>query len=378
MKNSSRFLLLVAIVLTVSWSLVALADAPAGYYDSVDLSSKATFRVTVHAIIKGQTVYPYTSSSTDTWDVLEDADQDPLNSTHILDLYKNRSTVKYGGGNDYYNREHSWPKSYGFPNEGVPPYTDCHHLFLCDSSYNSSRGNKPFDNCISSCTSRPADTYDGESGTNLYDSDSWEVWPGRKGDVARAMFYMDVRYEGDATGEPDLVLTDNQALIQTTSGGTAYMGLITALLEWNEDDPVDAKEMRRNDRVYSYQGNRNPFIDHPEWVNFLFGNGIISGVGDQAPAVVAVSIDRIAPNPFNPNTSIEYSVGVPGQVFVKIYDVMGRVVRTLVDGMDAAARDYHVRWDGHDDLGRTLPSSTYFCRVETAAGAATQKLTLLK
>ncbi len=376
MKNSSRILLFVAMAMSIA--LVVWAEAPAGYYDSVDLSSKATFRVTTHALIDHHTVFPYTSSSTDTWDILEDADEDPLNSANILDVYKNTSYVKFGGGVGPYNREHSWPKSYGFPSTSWVPYTDCHHLFLCDAGYNSFRGNKPYDNCYSSCTSRPVATYNGESGTNLYDVDSWETWQGRKGDVARAMFYMDVRYEGDASGELDLVLTDNQALIQTTEGGVAYMGLINALLEWNQDDPVDAKEMRRNDRVYSYQGNRNPFIDHPEWVDFLFGSGVISGVGDQAPVVVDVAIDRIAPNPFNPTTTVEYSVGQPGQVFVRIYDVTGRIVRTLVDGDVAAARDYQVRWNGQDDSGRSVPSSIYFCRVETATGAATQKLTLLK
>lgn len=378
MPKSSRLVFSFVLLLAVFAVAGALADAPAGYYDTVDLSSPAACRATLHAIIDHHTVYPYTSSSTDTWDILEQADEDPLDGGHILDVYKNRSYVKFGGGNDYYNREHTWPKSYGFPSSSWVPYTDCHMLFLCDASYNSSRGNKPFDDCLSGCTSRPADTYNGESGSNYYDGDSWETWQGRKGDVARAVFYADVRYEGDASGELDLVLTDNQSLIQTTEGGTAYMGLITALLEWNRDDPVDAKEMRRNDIVYGYQGNRNPFIDHPEWAEFLFGSGVISGVGDAPVAPEAVSIDRVAPNPFNPTTTVEYTVASPGRVSARIYDVTGRMVRTLVSGQEAAARDYRVRWDGRDDAGRSVPSATYFCRVESAAGAATAKLTLLK
>ncbi len=378
MKKSSRVLQVAALVLALCWTVVALADAPAGYYDSVDLSSKTACRTTLHALIDHHTVYPYTSSSTDTWDILESADEDPLNSANILDVYKNTSYVKFGGGVGPYNREHTWPKSYGFPSTSWVPYTDCHQLFLCDASYNSSRGNKPYDDCLAGCTSKPAATYNGESGANLYDSDSWETWQGRKGDVARAQFYADIRYEGDAANEPDLVLTDNQSLIVTTEGGVAYMGLVSTLLQWSQDDPVDAKEMRRNDIVYSYQGNRNPFIDHPEWAEFLFGNGVISGVEDQAPQIAAVTIDRIAPNPFNPTTTVEYTVGEPGTVYVRIYDVTGRVVRTLVDGDRAAARDYSVRWNGRDDGGRAVSSSIYFCRIETAAGAATEKLTLLK
>lgn len=368
-----RFLSLALVILLLP--VPAHAAPPEGYYDSVDLGSQAACRATLHAIIDHHTVYPYTSSSTDTWDILESADEDPLNSAHILDVYKNRTYVKYGGGNNYYNREHTWPKSYGFPSTSWVPYTDCHMLFLCDSSYNSSRGNKPYDDCLSGCTSRPVDTYNGMSGANLYDSDSWQTWDGRKGDVARAVFYMDVRYEGDASNEPDLVLTDNQALIQTTTGGTAYMGLIAALLEWNRDDPVDAMEMRRNDIVFSYQGNRNPFVDHPEWVDFLFGNGVISGV-PEAPSPVV--IERVAPNPFNPRTTIEYQVGVPGTVTVAIYDLTGRRVRTLLEGVHAEARDYRLQWDGRDQAGLPVPGAVYFCRVTTPGGAATAKMTLLK
>ncbi|PJA74224.1 hypothetical protein CO151_10465 [bacterium CG_4_9_14_3_um_filter_65_15] len=375
MTKSSRLMAAFLAAVLLSWSLCALADAPAGYYDTVDLASTATCRVTLHAVIDHHTVYPYTSSSTDTWNILESADEDPLVSANILDVYKNHSYVKIGGGVGPYNREHSWPKSYGFSSESWVPYTDCHHLMLCDSSYNSSRGNKPFDDCLSGCTSRPADTYNGESGTNLYDTDSWEVWQGRKGDVARAMFYMDVRYEGDASSEPDLVLTDNQALIQVTDGGVAYMGLTPALLEWHLDDPVDAREMLRNDVVYSYQGNRNPFVDHPEWADYLFGSGVISGVGDAPPAMVA--IDRIAPNPFNPSTTVEYSVRNPGHVVVRIYDLTGKVVCTLVDE-NKDARDYQVRWDGRDDSGQVVSSATYLCRIQAGSAAAMSKLTLLK
>jgi hypothetical protein len=103
------------------------------------------------------------------------------------------------------------------------------------------------------------------------------TWIGRRGDVARAQLYLDVRYEGGTHGgtgytEPDPILTDDPALIQTTgvNAPVAYMGLLSALLEWHQQDPVVDKEEWRNDIVYSYQGNRNPFIDHPEWAACVF------------------------------------------------------------------------------------------------------------
>jgi endonuclease I len=88
--------------------------------------------------------------------------------------------------------------------------------------------------------------------------------------MARAVMYMAIRYEGgkDAkTGqsEPDLELTDDRSKIVKTSASPAYMGLLSTLIEWHLADPPDAAERARNEVIYSFQGNRNPFIDHPEW-----------------------------------------------------------------------------------------------------------------
>jgi hypothetical protein len=87
-----------------------------------------------------------------------------------------------------------------------------------------------------------------------------------KGDIARSQFYMAVRYEGGA-GEPDLELVENTVLI---SSSAAYMGRLSTLIQWHKLDPVDAAERQRNDGVYGYQGNRNPFVDHPDWVQTVF------------------------------------------------------------------------------------------------------------
>ena len=103
-------------------SLLAAALAPQGYYGTVDDSSAAALRSTLHALIDDHQRFPYTSSSTDTWTILEAADQDPSNSGRILDVYKNASYSKAGGGNSNYNREHTWPNSYGFPNDGADNY----------------------------------------------------------------------------------------------------------------------------------------------------------------------------------------------------------------------------------------------------------------
>jgi endonuclease I len=286
-------------------SLPAAADPPVGYYDTVDDSSAANLRATLHEVIDDHTRYPYTSTATDTWDILEQADEDPNNASNILDVYKNASYPKFGGGNEFYQREHTWPSSYGFPNDNSQnyPYSDCHHLMLCDGSYNATRGNKPYRTCSGACTELPTDVNNGAGGgTGVYPGNSnwtegaftsgtWETWIGRRGDVARAMFYMDVRYEGGTHGvtgasEPDLILTDGESLIDSSNTGSnesvAYMGMLTVLLQWHSEDPVDDDERARNDVVFGYQLNRNPFVDHPEWVACLYNDncGAPQCVGD--------------------------------------------------------------------------------------------------
>lgn len=299
-------------VLAVSFNSFVWAQEESSYYESVDTSSPSAMRASLHAIIDDHTRYPYTSSSIDTWDILETADEDQDNTGNVITVYRNASYVKQGGGNTFYNREHSWPKSYGFPHDGSSnyPYTDTHHLFIADSGYNSSRSNKPFDTCSSSCSEKTTENNNGRGGqgggypgdsnwtTGSYTAGTWEVWAGRRGDIARAMMYMDVRYEGGTHGitgvvEPDLVLTDDRALMDASNTGTnelvAYMGLLSVLLQWHDEDPVDLIEFQRNEAIASFQGNRNPFIDHPEWVDCVFRNQC-DGTADTTPPAAPGSL----------------------------------------------------------------------------------------
>lgn len=270
------------------------------YYALVDDSSAAVLRSSLHETIDDHQWYPYSSSSTDTWDILDMADENPADANTILDVYKNAAYTKAGGGNSFYNREHTWPRSIGLGDTGANlnhTATDAHNLRLSDIGYNSDRGSKPFDFCsmASGCSELTTNATNGQGGgSGVYPGNSnwttandgnmgsFEVWHDRRGDIARTIFYMDLRYEGGSHGvtglaEPNLILTDDRNLIQGTTGSEAYMGLLSVLLQWHQEDPVDSRELDRNEVVFSFQGNRNPFADHPEWVDCLYSD-ICTGV----------------------------------------------------------------------------------------------------
>jgi endonuclease I len=279
-KNLMSFM---KFVILLSFTIAVHAQPNSIYYSTVDTSTPELLRSTLHEVINDHFRFPYTSTITDTWDILELASQDPSNPNNIIDIYKNSSYPKVGGDNTDYNREHTWPTSLGFPNNvnANYPYTDMHHLFLSNDSYNFSRGNKYYDYCIDSCVEKPTDQNNGVGGigeSNYTNPDIWEVWNSRKGDIARGLLYLDVRYEGGINifgySEPDLILTDNLTDIFNSETGNneavAYMGLLSVLISWHYEDSVDDFEMQHNNVIETYQTNRNPFVDHPEWVACVF------------------------------------------------------------------------------------------------------------
>ena len=166
--------------------------------------------------------------------------------------------------------------------------------------------------CDATCNEKATQVHNGTGGgsgthpgnsnwtTGQRTAGTWETWMGRRGDVARALFYLDVRYEGGRHGvtnaeEPDLILTDdvNQIVSRRDNQTIAFMGMRSTLLEWHQQDPVDSKERRRNDVVFSHQTNRNPFIDHPEWVACVFENQCAPATGNPTIAQLLERVERI-------------------------------------------------------------------------------------
>jgi len=246
---------------------LARSDPPPGYYSVAEGKTGTELRKALHQVIQNHHVLPYASSTKfDTSDALRVLDQDPANTNNVIGIYSRQSEPAATFGlTTGWNREHLWCDSYGLDGR-EPAYSDLHNLRAEDANVNSSRGNKYFDISDSNNATykMPAHV---EAPLASTDTDSWEPPASVKGDAARAVFYMSVRYNGDVSNEPALYMTDATDQIAST---TNLMGRFSTLIKWHQADPVDAAETLRNDLVYSYQTNRNPFVDHPEWVVAAF------------------------------------------------------------------------------------------------------------
>lgn len=243
----------------LSGSLLA-QSIPDGYYDGTDGLTGEELKNKLHQISSGHTVRAY-GEFRDT--ILPDLDEDPDNEDHIILFYKNASIPKqnFASNNepDFWNREHTWPSSHGFSDNSDTAYTDVHNLRPSDATVNVSKSNKDFEDIEDI-----AENEEGEAPDTYTDEDFFEPRDAIKGDVARILFYMDMRYESSRL---DLDLVD-----RATYTGDPELGVLSTLIKWHEDDPVDQYEIDRHEKAYGYQGNRNPFIDHPEWVAEVWGS----------------------------------------------------------------------------------------------------------
>ncbi|MGW1230080.1 endonuclease I family protein [Streptomyces sp. NPDC001478] len=231
--------------------LSALDDT---YYQDALGKTGTALKSALHTIVRDQSTVSYSQ----VWDALKNTDEDPANPSNVILLYTGRSQSKNdnGGNVGQWNREHVWAKSHGDFGTATGPGTDLHHLRPADVVVNSKRGNKDFDNGGSELSDAPG---------NYTDGDSFEPRDAVKGDVARMILYMAVRYDGDdafADLEPNELVNN---------GSAPNIGRLSVLKTWSQEDPPDSFEKRRNDVIFEdYQHNRNPFIDHPEWVEAIW------------------------------------------------------------------------------------------------------------
>lgn len=249
--------------------MAVYAAAPAAYYKDAEGKSDKTLYMALGDIINSHNAksYDYLWTAFKTTDV--DADG------RIWDMYSTKrwraggeQCGNYSSIGDCYNREHSFPKSWF--NDAKPMYTDLFHLYPTDGKVNGQRGNNPFGECANGSYVASSGSVKalGKLGTSTFAGYSGKVFEPDdeyKGDFARTYFYMAACYSDRNSSWKSDMLAGNQFPFFKEWA-------INLLLKWHRQDPVSDKELKRNDAVYNIQNNRNPFIDHPELAEHIWGN----------------------------------------------------------------------------------------------------------
>ena len=327
------------------------STVPVGYYASLEGLSGAALKQALQDIIANPNVV-HAHSYGDITDILKVADQNPLNSNQVWLMYKETPRAKLdfqtGSSNiGKWNREHIYPQSRGGFQDGTSDtpdginvwlptsasdilagHGDAHHLRAEDGPENSSRGNKNYG----------LDGYNGPTG-NL---SSW------KGDVARSIFYMCVRYNG--------LNVVNGNLPETTVG---QIGDLATLLTWNNLDPRDDFEMNRNNYIYTWQVNRNPFIDYPNLADYIFGANVgqpwFSTLSNE---VFSDSKIVLYPNPIKNQFTIS---GISQESTIEIYNNIGSKV-------------FESNFNNDAQFNVDFAAGIYFAKITSDAKTSTKKI----
>ena len=307
-----------------------LAQIPE-YYNSIDFNQTgASVKDDLTALISVQTAFPYSSSSTDTWDILQESDT--LTTTDVLLLYgyndndndpitdrlRSKNLLCNFSGSScigYWNREHVYPKSLANPileTGSAGAGTDLHNLRAADTQMNSTRNNNVYEEGSGNA---------GLTTNGFYPGDEY------KGDVARIIMYMYTRYPVQCVANA------------VGYGPKSYNANIPDIfLEWNKDDPVSAYEINRNEIIYGYQGNRNPFIDNPYLATIIWGGP--AGVTDTWGNTQGPSLGFVTNNSTTTETDTSNTIVIP--VSFSNYEAPVSVAVSVDGASSAEETDYNL------------------------------------
>lgn len=330
---------------------VVSSTAPTGYYASIEGLSGAALKQGLQDIIANPAVV-HAHNYGDIVDILKTADQNPLNSNQVWLMYKEIPRAKFdfqtsSNSVGKWNREHIYPQSRGgftdatsdtpdgisvwLPtnaNDIIAGHADAHHLRAEDGPENSSRNNKDYG----------LTGYNGPVGGQ----NSW------KGDAARAVFYMAVRYNSLSVVNGDIP--------DTTVG---QLGDLATLLNWNTLDPRDDFEMNRNNYIYTWQVNRNPFIDYPNLADYIFGANVgqawFSTLSNQDFTSLKITI--------YPNPAKNYFIisGLENEATIQIFNTLGSKV-------------FESNFIGEHQVNIDLSSGIYFAKVTSDGKSVVKKI----
>lgn len=326
----------------------------AQYYNSAFGKNGAVLKTALHNIIKGHTVGTYADLWTDyfttdnkggniLWDIYSDIPGGTAPYTFTLGIDQCGS-AGYNSEGDCYNREHVWPSTYF--GDGPPMYTDIQQIYPTDGWVNNKHGNLPYGKVNTStwvsqngCKLGTSTTYSGSS------LDVFEPIDSFKGDIARVYFYMSTRYESEDAGWSNWEMANGAVLTPEA---------ITLLLSWHHLDPVSQKEISRNNAAFAIQGNRNPFIDYPQFADCIWGSADCTSL-----AVGDVDLDseiKIYPNPVE--RTLHVDTGDPISISsYSLIDITGQ-------------EQLHGTLLNHEVTIQALPKGVYLLRMNTNKGIA--------
>jgi endonuclease I len=331
---------------------ISIAQPPAGYYDAAEgLSGNALKNALFNIISNGFTSISYSNL----WTAYATTDKKP--NGKVWDMYSDipggtppyeysfvtNQCGNYQNEGDCYNREHSVPKSWF--GDASPMYSDLFHVVPTDGKVNGQRSNYPYGQVGTATWTSQNGSKLGPSGFPGYNGVVFEPIDSFKGDFARIYFYMCVRYKDKIsswTGE-------------SFNNGDLSTWTENLFLQWHILDPVSSKEIERNNNVYSLQHNRNPFIDNPDWVFYIWGP--TADLNENLQQYI-----NVYPNPANENINISYAMlERPEQII--LYDIRGRT---------------HAMEASHDKIDvSAIPSGYYFLKFVFKNSIAEKQIVII-
>lgn len=300
-------------------SVNLIAQIPS-YYNGVNLTLTG---MTLKSELSQKIINTHTNQLTYTsvWSALQQTDLDPTNSSKVFLLYgyndgdsnpitdRTRSKTNNGGSIGQWNREHTYAQSLATPSmttSSPNAGTDAHHLRSTDVQMNGNRGNRLFASGSGNA---------GTTGANWYPGDEW------KGDVARMMMYMYLRYPSQC--KPNNVGVGTPVAIDPS--------MITLFLQWNADDTVSVYETSRNVILEGLQGNRNPFIDNPYLATLIWGGQSAQDKWNMTNVAQYYTSNQILVYPVPSNTgAVNIQYGDRDMVsLISVYSIDGRQINTV-------------------------------------------------
>jgi endonuclease I len=353
---------------------IGIAQIPSGYYNSAT-GSGYTLKTQLYNIIKGHTDNGYAGLYT-TYQT-SDIDNFYENDGTVLDMYSEKpsgtdpynyssgSTQRcgsYSAEGDCYNREHIIPQSVF--NEASPMVADAHFITPTDGKVNGQRSNYPHGTVATATWTSLNGGKLGSSSVSGYSGTVFEPINEFKGDIARMYLYFATRYE-------NTVSTYSYPMFDGSSNKVFTTAFLNMLLAWNAQDPVNAREIARNNAIYARQNNRNPYIDHPEYVQAIWGSTSSDTQAPTAPTNLVASSTTATSVTLNWSASTD-NVAVTG------YNVyMNSVLKTTVTGLTTtisgltASTSYSFYLKAKDAAGNLSASGNTITATTGSSGGST-------